>query len=149
MDVDLELNIDFKAIANLKNNPGPGKAKLELELREQNNELEHLGPQTRGPGSSVAEKTFQQTLKEFENSRDELKKIRSKFNAVKQKRLDLFMDAYEYIEKNIDIVYKELTKTRAFPVGGTAYLSLENLEEPYLNGIVIKFNRRNTIVCLL
>ena len=47
------------------------------------------------------------------------------------------MEAYEFIEKNIDVVYKELTKTKAFPVGGTAYLSLENQEEPYLGGIVL------------
>lgn len=38
----------------------------------------------------------------------------------------------------IDDIYKELTRSDTFPMGGTAYLALDNSEEPYLAGI--KFN---------
>ena len=86
MEVDVELELDYKQISSLKNNPGQEKARLELELRELNIELEHLGPQTRGPANSIVEKTFNQTVKEFEESRDELKKVKTAFNNVKQKR---------------------------------------------------------------
>jgi structural maintenance of chromosome 1 len=45
------------------------------------------------------------------------------------------MEAFNFVSENIDNVYKELTKSKTFPVGGTAYLSLENSDEPYLGGI--------------
>lgn len=35
----------------------------------------------------------------------------------------------------IDPIYKDLTKSKTFPMGGTAYLSLEDSDEPYLDGI--------------
>ena len=89
MNVDVDLALDFKLISSLKNNPSQEKSKLELELRELNIELEHLGPQTRGPSNSIVEKTFEQTQAEYLESRDELKKVKSQFNNVKQKRLVL------------------------------------------------------------
>ena len=33
---------------------------------------------------------------------------------------------------SIDAVYKALTRSRAHPLGGTAYLAVDNEEEPYL-----------------
>ena len=50
-------------------------------------------------------------------------------------RYNLFMDAYNHISEKIDQVYKDLTKSANHPLGGTAYLSLEDNEEPYLEGI--------------
>ena len=43
-------------------------------------------------------------------------------------RCDLFNKAYNYISDRIDQVYKELTKGKASPMGGVAYLSLEDSE---------------------
>ena len=50
-------------------------------------------------------------------------------------RYQRFYDAYSHISEKIDQVYKDLTKNSNFPEGGTAYLSLEDAEEPYLDGI--------------
>ncbi len=47
----------------------------------------------------------------------------------------MFNRAYDHISKNIDPIYKDLTKSKAFPLGGTAYLSLEDTEEPYNGGV--------------
>jgi len=44
------------------------------------------------------------------------------------------MDAFSKVSESIDQIYKDLTRT----VGSRAYLTLENLEEPYLEGI--KYN---------
>ncbi len=44
------------------------------------------------------------------------------------------MDAFEQISSKIDEVYKDITRS----VGSRAYLTLENLQEPYLEGI--KYN---------
>jgi structural maintenance of chromosome 1 len=44
------------------------------------------------------------------------------------RRCDLFNKAYNHISDRIDEVYKELTKGKAAPMGGVAYLSLEDSE---------------------
>lgn len=41
---------------------------------------------------------------------------------------DLFNKAYNHIADRIDQVYKDLTKGKAAPMGGVAYLSLEDTE---------------------
>lgn len=43
-------------------------------------------------------------------------------------RSDLFNKAYTHISDRIDKVYKDLTKGNASPMGGVAYLSLEDSE---------------------
>ncbi|KAL2495147.1 Malic enzyme [Forsythia ovata] len=57
---------------------------------------------------------------------------------------EVFMKAFDHISGNIDKIYNELTRGNAHSVsamsgthavGGTAYLSLENPDEPYLYGI--------------
>lgn len=48
------------------------------------------------------------------------------------------MKCFDQVANRINDVYKELTQSSAYPMGGTAYLSLESQEEPYLSGV--KFN---------
>lgn len=43
-------------------------------------------------------------------------------------RCDLFHKAYNHISERIDQVYKDLTKGKAAPMGGVAYLTLEDNE---------------------
>lgn len=43
-------------------------------------------------------------------------------------RCDKFNKAYNHISERIDQVYKDLTKGKASPMGGVAYLSLEDTE---------------------
>lgn len=45
------------------------------------------------------------------------------------------MEAFEHISSHIDKIYKQLTKSHTHPLGGTAYLNLENEDEPFLHGI--------------
>ncbi|XP_022898289.1 structural maintenance of chromosomes protein 1 [Olea europaea var. sylvestris] len=82
--------------------------------------------------------------REWEAARDEQNKITAEYNRVKQIRHELFMKAFDHISGNIDKIYNELTKSNAHSVGGlsgthavggTAYLNLENPDEPYLYGI--------------
>ncbi|PWA78512.1 structural maintenance of chromosomes (SMC) family protein [Artemisia annua] len=54
---------------------------------------------------------------------------------VRDRRLSCFMDAFNHISGNIDKIYKQLTKSSTHPLGGTAYLNLENVDEPFLHGI--------------
>lgn len=45
-----------------------------------------------------------------------------------RRRTDLFNKAYTHISDRIDGVYKSLTKGNAAPMGGVAYLNLEDTE---------------------
>lgn len=45
------------------------------------------------------------------------------------------MEAFNHISSNIDRIYKQLTKSNTHPLGGMAYLNLENEDDPYLHGI--------------
>ncbi|KAG0474700.1 hypothetical protein HPP92_014386 [Vanilla planifolia] len=76
-----------------------------------------------------------EVTEKFDAVRKEEKEISDKFNAVKQKRYELFMEAFDHISKSIDKIYKQLTKSHTHPLGGTAYLNLENEDEPFLHGM--------------
>lgn len=43
-------------------------------------------------------------------------------------RTELFKKAFDHISDRIDQVYKDLTKGKAAPMGGVAYLNLEDSE---------------------
>lgn len=75
------------------------------------------------------------TTTEIDKARQTAKEAKDEFNRLKQKRTELFTAAYDHISNAIDEVYKDLTKGKLAPMGGTAYLSLEDTEEPYLTGI--------------
>jgi structural maintenance of chromosome 1 len=49
--------------------------------------------------------------------------------------VEIFNAAYSHISEKIDQIYKDLTKSKSMPAGGTAYLTLDNSEEPYLEGV--------------
>lgn len=66
-------------------------------------------------------------------ARQRERRIRQQFEAVKQQRTDRFMEAFNVILSNIDPIYKELALVDG--VGGQAYLTLENDDEPYLAGV--------------
>lgn len=72
---------------------------------------------------------------EFEAARKEEKQVADAYNSVKQRRYELFMEAFNHISNNIDKIYKQLTKSNTHPLGGTAYLNLENEDDPFLHGI--------------
>lgn len=75
-----------------------------------------------------SEARFKEIDEEFDQAREETRKAKDAFNAVKKKRCDLFNKAFKHIEDRIDEVYKDLTKGTASPQGGVAYLSLEEPE---------------------
>ncbi|KAL6901022.1 hypothetical protein ACP4OV_005698 [Aristida adscensionis] len=76
-----------------------------------------------------------EVTEKFEAARKEEREISDKYNSVKQRRYELFMEAFDHISKGIDKIYKQLTRSHTHPLGGTAYLNLENEDEPFLHGI--------------
>jgi len=71
------------------------------------------------------------TTTELESARKRSSEAVDKFNKIKIERTKKFITAFKVISDNIDAIYKDLTRNR----GSRAYLTLENLEEPYSEGI--------------
>lgn len=55
------------------------------------------------------------------------------FTAAQDARYAMFMKTFKPVTDNIDAIYKQLTVSSTHPLGGTAYLSTENADEPYIN----------------
>lgn len=54
--------------------------------------------------------------------------FKARWTVLMSCRCDTFNKAYNHISDKIDQVYKDLTKGKASPMGGVAYLSLEDNE---------------------
>ncbi|GLJ44239.1 hypothetical protein SUGI_0924170 [Cryptomeria japonica] len=114
--------------------------KLEAEFKSKMDsvmlEIERTAPNLKALDQYEAlREKEREVIEEFETARREEKEITDKYNSVKQKRYEKFMDAFSHISTNIDKIYKQLTQSNTHPFGGTAYLSLENEDDPFLYGI--------------
>ncbi|RKP09750.1 cohesin complex subunit psm1 [Thamnocephalis sphaerospora] len=116
----------------------------EDRLTEVAAEVERIAPNLRAlERLDGVENRLKETERDFERARKEAHEAKGRFLEVKQERHRRFMEAFGHVEGQIDQIYKDLTKSTAFPLGGTAYLSVENTEastalgehEPYLEGI--------------
>eukprot|EP01117_Protostelium_nocturnum_P006632 TRINITY_DN2388_c0_g1_i1.p1 TRINITY_DN2388_c0_g1~~TRINITY_DN2388_c0_g1_i1.p1 ORF type:complete len:1232 (-),score=660.40 TRINITY_DN2388_c0_g1_i1:54-3749(-) len=104
-------------------------------LQEMTIDLERLAPNMKAIEQFENVKSrLEDTNQEFEGARQNAKDLAERFVEIKQQRTQAFTEAFTKVSKNIDSIYKEITKNN----GSRAYLTLENLDEPYLEGI--KFN---------
>ena len=111
--------------------------KLEEKISSLTKELEQLNPNMRAIERLESVKSrLELTEREFEDSRAALKAARDAFVQVKEKRYELFSRAFTHIQDQITHVYKDLTRSDAYPLGGQAYLDIEEENDtPYLSGI--------------
>ena len=106
------------------------------KIRLLQEDIDRLVPNLRALDKlDSVEQRLKSTMEGFETARLDAKKARDEFLAVKARRTRLFTAAFRHISEAIDPIYKELTRSEAVPTGGTAYLSLEDGDEPYLEGI--------------
>jgi structural maintenance of chromosome 1 len=66
------------------------------------------------------------------------KKAEDKFQQIKDERVSRFNEAFNHIDKALKTIYRDMTKSSKHVMGGNAYLSLDDTEEPYMGGL--KFN---------
>ncbi|XP_010504281.1 PREDICTED: structural maintenance of chromosomes protein 1-like [Camelina sativa] len=126
--------------AYLQERKPSAREKVEAEFRQKieskTAEIERTAPNLRALDQYEAiQEKEKQVSQEFEAARKEEKQVADAYNTVKQKRYELFMEAFNHIASNIDKIYKQLTKSNTHPLGGTAYLNLENEDDPFLHGI--------------
>ena len=75
---------------------------------------------------------------DFEKAKETARKAVARFQQIKNKRANRFNKAYEHIDEALKTIYRDMTKSSKHPLGGSAYLSLDDSEEPYKGGL--KFN---------
>jgi structural maintenance of chromosome 1 len=75
---------------------------------------------------------------DFDKAKDESRKATAEFQKIKNERSKRFMRAFNHIDESLKTIYRDMTKSSKHPLGGNAYLSLDDTEEPYKGGM--KFN---------
>ncbi|KAJ3322904.1 Structural maintenance of chromosomes protein 1 [Boothiomyces sp. JEL0866] len=132
-DVDMqEIIVDYSELSKDYKKDGSEEFLEQIEegLKEIQDEIERLAPSIRtSEKMDEINHKLKETNLEFEEARNEAKEAKEKFEEIKKQR------CYTHIADTIDDIYKELTKSANVPVGGTAYLSLEDSDEPYNDGI--------------
>ncbi|RFU31790.1 hypothetical protein B7463_g4552, partial [Scytalidium lignicola] len=134
---DYGIEVDFVELPDELRQPDEDhEEQLQEKITNLNSELEKLNPNMRAIDRlDGVESRLKATEKEFEDARKNAKATRDSFNEVKQKRFELFNQAFSHISEQISHVYKDLTRSAAFPLGGQAYLDIEDSDAPYLSGI--------------
>jgi structural maintenance of chromosome 1 len=126
---DLEEDLKDDSSSDMESQLKDKIATLEIEL-------EKMAPNMRSNERlNATHERFKATEREFNDSRAAARSAGKAFENVKKQRHTLFKRAYDHIAEQIGSIYKELTKTTAFPLGGQAHMSLEDDDEPYLAGV--------------
>lgn len=136
---DYGISVDFtKLEAKYKKAPLDDAQDVELSdaITALNAELEKMAPNMKAIDRlEDVESRLKGTEKDFEASRRAAKRARDDFDRVRDLRYDLFSKAFNHISSQIGTVYKDLTRSDTFPLGGNAYLDMEDSDEPFLSGI--------------
>ncbi|KAJ1674813.1 Structural maintenance of chromosomes protein 1, partial [Spiromyces aspiralis] len=135
-DPDIVVDYDSLPDAARADSSPEMESEYQGRISSLSSELEQLtpNPHARERLGQVKARLFN-SEREFNTIRRQAKDAKEAFQVVRKRRLALFMKAFNHLSSTIDAVYKELTQTRYFPLGGTAYLALEDTDEPYLAGI--------------
>lgn len=136
---DYGIEVDFERLEEFKDQDEEHiEERLESKIAELTAELEKLNPNMRAiERLESVEGKLREVDKEFEDSKKVAQRIRTAFEEIKSQRTDVFRKAFAHIQEQITEVYKELTRTEAYPLGGQAYLDIEaeGDEPPYLSGV--------------
>jgi structural maintenance of chromosome 1 len=117
--------------------------KLQKEFEDQIEklvvEIENMAPNMK---ATEAFESINQRLKEsvtdFDKVKSDAQKAVAAFNKVKKLRTQRFNEAFYHIDEALKTIYTDMTKSSKHPLGGKAYLSLDDTEEPFQGGL--KFN---------
>nr|GAT51561.1 condensin complex subunit SMC1 [Mycena chlorophos] len=135
---DYGIEVDFDSVDDEARTDGSPEAlaALDSEIAKLTSDIEKMAPNMKAIDRlEDVEAKLAETEKEADQARKDSRTARDEFTDIKRRRCDMFNKAYNHISDRIDQVYKDLTKGKAAPMGGVAYLSLEDSEEPYLGGI--------------
>ena len=137
--------LDFSSLTNHQ--------KRDMSEKEQQKVRDHLEEERKKISDTLAsmnpnmkaieqlkevEARLNEMQEEIKEARQKAQEVNQKFEECKSERCRLFNECFEHVKERIDSTYKELTSDPTkveHSVGGSAYLTLNNQEEPYLDGI--------------
>lgn len=128
---DYGLVVDFARLSDAeRTDRGSGKGReLQNKIDAAREEMDQLAPSTHmGEKLTALERDLKACEREMDACRELVRDTRDEFQGLKKKRTDLFLRAYHHIAERIDGVYKELTRSKAAPAGGVAYLTLDETD---------------------
>ncbi|XP_055962977.1 structural maintenance of chromosomes protein 1B isoform X1 [Sorex fumeus] len=133
LEVDYStLNDDWKALETDKEVEAQLRLLLQQVTAHEDVLLKTTAPNLRAlENLKTVRDKFQESTDAFEASRKEARICRQEFEHVKKRRYDLFSQCFEHVSISIDQIYKKLCRNNS----AQAFLSPENPEEPYLEGI--------------
>jgi structural maintenance of chromosome 1 len=135
---DYGILIDYEELDDTIKDDGSDECEAQLSENINNLQsvLDKMAPNMRSAERLEAtEARFQLVEQEHKEATTVYKKAAKAFEDVKKKRMELFNKAFAHISHQIGKVYRELTKTQSFPLGGSASLDVEDDDEPYLSGV--------------
>lgn len=138
LDYGIQAKYDLLTPQEKRDNGKELKEDLEQRIKDANAELERMT----APNAKMidrlddTENRLHDADAEFERARRDAKKAQDEFLRLKKLRTDLFHQAFEHISGKVNEVYEDLTRSRAAPKGGRAFLDLQNESEPYLEGVL-------------
>jgi len=139
-----DIAIDFNALPQEKQaaSAGPAAKMLEEEYRAELErlrvELERLSPNLKAIDQMQGMvENVQSASHEADAARREIEDIDTQFEAVRKARKEQFLDCFKKVSGEIGNVYRRLTANTAGlqADGGSAYLDLEDTEDPFNGGI--------------
>lgn len=133
MEIDVEIDFSSlpQAIRRLVDD-----STLVAKIKALQAELERINPNLKAVSRLEQVEAEGATIEaESKREREALQELQAQFREVRDARCDKFNAAFEHISNVIDSTYKELTRSDAFPLGGSATLTVEDEHEPYLEGI--------------
>ena len=72
---------------------------------------------------------------DLDHAKEASKLMSDRFEDLKKTRQQQFRECFQHVSEALGTIYKDLTRSSRHPLGGNAYLTLDNSDEPYLGGI--------------
>jgi len=102
-------------------------------------EIEGIAPNMKAHEafSAITEK-LKGTDADYQQAKEKSRRAATEFQKIKKRRTKKFLDAFNHIDTALKTIYTDMTKSSKHPLGGNAYLTLDDTEEPFKGGM--KFN---------
>lgn len=137
--------IDYSKLDDqLKQRPSDREERrMQKDFEDQLNkliaEIENTNPNMKAAETfEIVTGKLKETNSEWSSAKIDSSKKAAAFQKIKKKRTQLFSDCFSHIDESLKTIYTDMTKSSKHPLGGNAYLSLDDTEEPYKGGM--KFN---------
>ncbi|GMH64712.1 hypothetical protein TrST_g10115 [Triparma strigata] len=133
------LKAELKARLNSDRDEKKIRSVFEQKLAKIHADIEAMAPNMKANDAYEATgERLKESGKSFEECKIKAREAVAEFNKVKNLRAKTFNKAFGAIDTALKTIYRDLTKSSKHPLGGNAYLSLDDSDEPYLGGL--KYN---------